>query len=49
MTAKRVTGLGGIFFKAQDRPRLLAWYREHRAIDPEGNKFELWQPPEAKT
>ena len=30
---KRVTGIGGIFFKAKD---------------PEGNKVELWQPPEGQ-
>jgi predicted enzyme related to lactoylglutathione lyase len=33
MTTKRVTGIGGIFFKAQDRDRLLAWYRDHLGLD----------------
>lgn len=48
---KRVTGIGGIFFKAKDTPNVLdkiddseygkfAW-----VIDPEGNKVEFWQPP----
>jgi predicted enzyme related to lactoylglutathione lyase len=30
---KRVTGIGGIFFKAKDAPALRAWYRRHLGID----------------
>jgi predicted enzyme related to lactoylglutathione lyase len=30
---KRVTGIGGIFFKATDAPALLAWYKRHLGID----------------
>lgn len=30
---ERVTGIGGIFFKARDPKRLLAWYRENLGID----------------
>ena len=30
---KRVTGIGGIFFKARDPVALRAWYREHLGID----------------
>ena len=26
---QRVTGIGGIFFKAQDAPKLRAWYKKH--------------------
>jgi hypothetical protein len=26
---KRVTGIGGIFFKAKDAPALQAWYKQH--------------------
>jgi len=29
---RRVTGLGGIFFKARDPRRLTAWYRDHLGI-----------------
>lgn len=29
----RVTGIGGIFFKARDKARLLAWYRDHLGVD----------------
>ncbi len=30
---KRVTGIGGIFFKANDAPVLRAWYKRHLGID----------------
>lgn len=30
---KRVTGIGGIFFTAQDPAALQAWYRRHLGID----------------
>ena len=30
---KRVTGIGGIFFKAKDAPALHAWYKQHLGID----------------
>lgn len=30
---KRVTGIGGIFFKAKDPQRLGEWYRRHLGID----------------
>jgi predicted enzyme related to lactoylglutathione lyase len=30
---KRVTGIGGIFFKANDAPALRAWYERHLGID----------------
>ncbi|MCG6961776.1 MAG: VOC family protein [Acidobacteria bacterium] len=30
---KRVTGIGGIFFHAQDPAALRAWYRTHLGID----------------
>ncbi len=29
---KRVTGIGGIFFKAKDPKALVAWYRQHLGI-----------------
>jgi len=31
---KRVTGIGGIFFKSKDHKGLQAWYREHLGIEP---------------
>ena len=30
---KRVTGIGGIFFKAADPKGLAAWYRDHLGLD----------------
>ena len=30
---KRVTGIGGIFFKARDPAALRAWYQKHLGID----------------
>jgi predicted enzyme related to lactoylglutathione lyase len=30
---QRVTGIGGIFFKAKDPKALQAWYRDHLGID----------------
>jgi len=32
---KRVTGIGGIFFKATDPDKLRNWYRVHLAIESE--------------
>jgi len=29
----RVIGIGGIFFKARNKDRLLGWYREHLGVD----------------
>jgi predicted enzyme related to lactoylglutathione lyase len=36
---ERVTGIGGIFFKARDPEKLRAWYREHLGVpeDETGN------------
>jgi predicted enzyme related to lactoylglutathione lyase len=33
---KRVTGIGGIFFKAKDPAALQAWYKRHLGIDVQG-------------
>ena len=30
---KRVTGIGGVFFKAKDAATLQAWYKRHLGID----------------
>ncbi len=31
---KRVTGIGGIFFKTQNPDQMKAWYQEHLGIQP---------------
>ena len=33
MLVKRVTGIGGIFFKSGDPKALAAWYRDHLGLD----------------
>lgn len=39
---KRVTGLGGIFFKCQDPEKVKAWYAKHLGFttDEHGGVFE---------
>ena len=47
---KRVTGIGGIFFKAKDAPALQAWYKRHLGIDVQewgGAAFD-WSDAEGK-
>jgi predicted enzyme related to lactoylglutathione lyase len=41
---RRVTGIGGIFFKARNPAALHAWYREHLGIDvqPWGGAAFTW-------
>lgn len=51
---KRVTGIGGIFFKAHDREKLQQWYADHLGIrdgptfewrekdDPERVGYTVW-------
>ncbi len=34
---KKVTGIGGIFFKAQNAEMLREWYREHLGIESDGS------------
>ena len=44
---KRVTGIGGIFFKAKDPKALGAWYRDHLGVPLEawGGATFRWQSP----
>jgi predicted enzyme related to lactoylglutathione lyase len=47
---KRVTGIGGIFFKAKDPKSLQAWYKQHLGIDVQvwgGAAFD-WTDAEGK-
>jgi len=53
---KRITGLGGFFFKTKDPDKTKNWYKKHPGLpiddygkfgwilDPEGTKIELWEP-----
>ena len=36
---KRVTGIGGIFFKSNDQNKLKDWYRDHLGIDSDQYGF----------
>lgn len=44
---KRVTGIGGVFFKASDPEKLRAWYGKHLGLEthPYGATFR-WLDPE---
>jgi len=40
---KRVTGIGGVFFKSQDPDKLRSWYQKHLGLEPDaygGVSFE---------
>lgn len=45
---KKVTGIGGIFFKCKDPNKMKAWYKEHLGLDTNqyGATFEWWQDAE---
>src|SRR3954463_4652343 len=47
---KRVTGIGGIFFKAKDPAALQAWYKQHLGIDVQawGGTAFTWTDGEGK-
>jgi predicted enzyme related to lactoylglutathione lyase len=45
---KRVTGIGGVFFKSKDPKALAEWYRTHLGMSPEtwGGVIFKWASPE---
>ena len=47
---QRVTGIGGIFFKAKDAPALRAWYKRHLGIDVQewGGAAFTWTDADGK-
>lgn len=47
---KRVTGIGGIFFKARDAAALRAWYAKHLGIDVQewGGAAFRWSDADGK-
>lgn len=47
---KRVTGIGGIFFKARDPDALRAWYKDHLGIDVQewGGAAFTWTDSDGK-
>jgi predicted enzyme related to lactoylglutathione lyase len=40
---ERVTGIGGIFFKAKDAENLRTWYREHLGIESSGDGGAMFE------
>jgi len=41
---EKVTGIGGVFFKAQDPKRLADWYRDHLGIGASGGHTDfVWR------
>jgi len=44
----RITGIGGVFFKARDPKTLAAWYRDHLGLDVQdwGGAALRWGTPE---
>lgn len=47
---KRVTGIGGIFFKSEDPKALGAWYRDHLGLDvcEWGGALLRWGGPDSE-
>lgn len=50
---KRVTGIGGVFLKAEDPKKLYQWYEKHLGIKPESDGIPIFrwredQNPEKK-
>ena len=46
----RVTGIGGVFFRATDPDRLARWYSEHLGINPMSSESEeVWWQDEGPT
>ena len=46
---KRVTGIGGIFFKSKDPKKITEWYQKHLGLDanPYGATFEWYEEPDS--
>ena len=43
---ERVTGIGGVFFRARDPEALAAWYREHLGVPVSGDGYVVF--PESR-
>jgi hypothetical protein len=46
---KRVTGIGGVFFKSKDPKKITEWYQKHLGLDtnPYGATFEWYEKAES--
>jgi len=47
---KKVTGIGGIFFKSKDPNKMTEWYQKHLGLDvnPYGATFEWYENADSK-
>ncbi|MCX6189387.1 MAG: VOC family protein [Bacteroidetes bacterium] len=47
---KRVTGIGGVFFKCKDPKKTTEWYQKHLGLDtnPYGGTFEWYESTDSK-
>jgi len=45
---KRVTGIGGVFFKAKDPEALRAWYAKHLGLEPDAYGSVVFQCPDSE-
>ena len=48
---KKVTGIGGVFFKSKDPKKMTEWYAKHLGLDtnPYGATFEWYESPDASS
>lgn len=48
---KRVTGIGGVFFKCKDPKATTEWYQKHLGLNanPYGATFEWYESPDSST
>ena len=46
---KRVTGIGGVFFKSKDPKKITEWYQKHLGLEtnPYGATFEWYESPDS--
>ncbi len=46
---KKVTGIGGIFFKCKDQKKMTEWYQKHLGLEtnPYGATFEWYESPDS--
>jgi predicted enzyme related to lactoylglutathione lyase len=48
-TMKKVTGIGGVFFKCKDPKKMTEWYQKHLGLEtnPYGATFEWYESPDS--
>ena len=48
---KKVTGIGGVFFKCKDPKKMTEWYQKHLGLEtnPYGATFEWYESPDSTT